>query len=322
MTTDGDGKHLRTRYNARELVTQSLTHAAALQDCGWGCIFVGASFLIAQQRKQGLVARMQRPRVIDVGLVHTVARQLGLTRVVIEAPCTTTIVDTDNNREQLYLNVGHEDVYTKKIEARGFDVCDPVAHTKTQIVDLACGLDSVVAGYASVARRNTRKAIAADVTYEIVPFADVTEGVTSKVRTLDQTFRASRPWLHDQASYRHGLVTHFGDRGWFSLAWQGRELLGVVYMLTHDRVAYYHTAYSAPQGRSMRVPTGLVYTSMREAIRRGCDLFDFVGLYDARYPDRYPRWQGFSTFKRRFGGVSVEYPPSFEIPVPEPLDRV
>jgi len=257
---------------------------------------------------------MQRPRAIDTGLLTTVMQQMSLNRVVIEAPRRTTVIDGDNTRHALAYAPTAEAAYEAQLALHGGRICPPIAITKTHVVDLANGLEATMHGYASIARRNVRRALrSTEIRYETVSFSQASSTLMDEISALHELFRQPRPWLLDQSPYRRAMVTHFGDRGWFSLAWRDRQLLGVVYMLIHDRVASYHTAISHPDALAARVPTGLVYHAMKEAISTGCDLFDFVGLYDDRYPDRYPRWKGFSTFKMRFGGLPVNYPPSFEI---------
>lgn len=270
--------------------------------------------MIVKQQKAGLNARVQRPRVLDLGLLQTVGRQMGLSHIAVDPGWRTDVFDTSNTRQELNYHPNAEPDYRNNLERLGLTPHPPYAHTMTQLLDLANGLATTVAQFATAARRNTRKALAdTSVRYETVPFRDASRAQLGDIHELHKTFKASRPWLLDQVLFLRGLVTHFADKGWFSLAYRGPQLVGVVYMICHDRVAYYHTAYTSDAARVWRVPTGLVYASICEAIRRGCDIFDLVGLYDPRYPERYRRWQGFSTFKRRFGGISLLFPPAFAL---------
>lgn len=257
---------------------------------------------------------MQRPRTIDTGLLATVMPQMGLKRLVIEAPCRAHLIDSDNTRHALAYSPGTEEAYAAKVKAFGGVACSPVALTKTHVIDLANGIEATVQNFSSIARRNTRRALrSTEIRYETIPFSQMTASLGEAIAELHVLFRQDRPWMIDQSRLRRAILGHFGDKGWFSLAWRGRQLVGAVYMLMHDRVASYHTAISHPEALAARVPTGLVYHAMHEATQRRCDLFDFVGLYDDRYPERYVRWKGFSSFKMRFGGTSIAYPPSVAI---------
>lgn len=69
---------------------------------------------------------------------------------------------------------------------------------------------------------------------------------------------------------------------------------------------YYH------QGASIHtefpVPYLLQWSAMLEAKRRGCQFYNFYGIYRA---DRTPKsWEGLSLFKRGFGGFELNYLPT------------
>lgn len=81
-----------------------------------------------------------------------------------------------------------------------------------------------------------------------------------------------------------------------------------VFMIVHDRIAYYHHAASY----SLAHKTGASYITAWKAIilakKLGCQKFDFEGILDSRFPRYCAGWQGFSEFKKKFGGVLVSYP--------------
>ena len=96
-------------------------------------------------------------------------------------------------------------------------------------------------------------------------------------------------------------------------AYDKDALVGVVYLPLHDRVAHYYAAFSHPDALADRVPTGLVVEAFAQAQARGCDLFDFVGVQDERFPLRNQKWAGFTEFKARFGGEAVALPEALEV---------
>jgi len=81
-----------------------------------------------------------------------------------------------------------------------------------------------------------------------------------------------------------------------------------VFLLIHDQIAYYHHAASGLLAHQ----TGAAYLAAWETInlskKLGCQKFDFEGIYDPRYPKYCTGWQGFSEFKKKFGGEELEYP--------------
>lgn len=80
------------------------------------------------------------------------------------------------------------------------------------------------------------------------------------------------------------------------------------YMTSNDTVFYSHNG-STDVGRRLFAPTFCIWEGMREAKRRKLRWFDFEGIFDERFPN--PSWQGFSRFKRGFGGKEVVFPGLF-----------
>ena len=77
-------------------------------------------------------------------------------------------------------------------------------------------------------------------------------------------------------------------------------------LLVHDKVAYYSHNASSKQGRKQFVPTTLTWEAIKLAKKLGCYRFDFEGIRDERYPIT-KKWDGFTRFKKGFGGEMVEY---------------
>lgn len=300
------------RYLERETLTQSLAYAAILQARGFACPLAGAAIVLLQPRDGELVARMQRPRRLDLGLISRILERVSPGRVLLEPAPAGVAIDEDSSRTAWDYTPAAEDRFTRLFEARGYR-CLPgksYGHTKTSIVDLNGGMDAVESRMSSVARRNARQRSRDGVEYEVTRFCDVPPGLLESLHDIYDAFRESRPWLPEEWSFRRQMVEHFGTSGHLVTAHEEGRPVGAVYMPIHDRVAHYYAAFSSDDAASTKIGTGLVYEALRAAVDDGCDLFDFVGLWDERYPDRYPRWRGFSTFKSRFGGHDLYMPPS------------
>ena len=80
-------------------------------------------------------------------------------------------------------------------------------------------------------------------------------------------------------------------------------------ILFSDKTAYYFHAASTPEGRKLSAPYLVVWQAIKLAKRQGCQIFDFEGVYDERFPQK--SWRGFSHFKKSFGGKEIEFPCSF-----------
>lgn len=80
-------------------------------------------------------------------------------------------------------------------------------------------------------------------------------------------------------------------------------------LLRHDKVMYYYYAFSSKEGKKLFAPYFLVWEAIKLARKQGCQIFDFEGIYDERFPQK--SWKGFTHFKKSFGGKEIEYPGSF-----------
>src|SRR4030042_2496890 len=98
----------------------------------------------------------------------------------------------------------------------------------------------------------------------------------------------------------------FGSDARIFLAEKDGKLLGGILLISTKDVSYYmYASYSGP-GKKLFVPTILTWEAIKYAKNKGKKIFDFEGIYDERFP--FKSWQGFSRFKKSFGGKVVEYP--------------
>ncbi len=88
------------------------------------------------------------------------------------------------------------------------------------------------------------------------------------------------------------------------------QLLAGTVILESRACASYYYAFTSPAGRRPAAGYLAVWKALLSAKRRGCTAFDLEGIFDRRYKF-LRRWQGFSQFKKKFGGEEVLYPGSF-----------
>jgi hypothetical protein len=92
----------------------------------------------------------------------------------------------------------------------------------------------------------------------------------------------------------------------------GKALSGI-YLLFHDRIAYYWYASALSEGKKLFAPTLLVWEAIKTAKKRGCTILDFEGVYDERFPEASKSWKGFTKFKEGFGGKTIILSENFSI---------
>ena len=80
-------------------------------------------------------------------------------------------------------------------------------------------------------------------------------------------------------------------------------------VLIHDRVAYYYYAAALPEAKRKLLPYLVIWECIKEAKKKGCTTWDWEGIFDTRWPNK--GWQGFTHFKKSFGGYEVSFPGSF-----------
>ena len=91
---------------------------------------------------------------------------------------------------------------------------------------------------------------------------------------------------------------------------QSRPLAGIL-LLFYQKTAYYWQAASLNKGKKLACPSLLVWEALKLSKQKGCDIFDFEGIYDERFPNK--SWLGFSRFKSGFGGKEIEFPPPMSL---------
>ncbi|MEX1362817.1 MAG: GNAT family N-acetyltransferase, partial [Nannocystaceae bacterium] len=303
-------------FASREPWTQSLAYVAGLQDRGWACLLAGGAVLAVQPGRDGPSARMQRPQVIDVPQIDAICSRLPLRSLRVEPALQGVIVDRDGRRHRWDYD-RQRPCFEPLLELGWRPAQRLSGHTKTRVIDLRPELPQVVQQFSSVARRNTRAALARDdVQYVDVSFHEASNEQRAALQQLDEQFRRTRPKLRDEWAIRSSIATHLGPKGRYLLALHQTQLVGAVYLVMHDRVGSYFVAQATETAKALRVPTGLVHATMAVAREHGCDLLDFVGVHDERFPHALTSWAGFTAFKERFGGQPVYLPPALEVPLP------
>jgi len=88
----------------------------------------------------------------------------------------------------------------------------------------------------------------------------------------------------------------------------GIILSAIMLLFTADSCFYYQT-WTSDLGRKSSEHVALTWETIRRAKKLKKDFYNFEGIQDTRFP--LAKWDGFTEFKRRFGGYELEYPGSF-----------
>lgn len=112
------------------------------------------------------------------------------------------------------------------------------------------------------------------------------------------------------------LVKSFGRRCYFVFAYHCPEknevLIAAVLIIHSSNMAFDWYGASTKQGRQLSAKILTLWQAIKEAKSRGLKVFDFEGIYDPRFRQCQKGWQGFTHFKKGFGGKEVSFSPSFK----------
>ncbi|HUS52151.1 MAG TPA: peptidoglycan bridge formation glycyltransferase FemA/FemB family protein [Candidatus Bathyarchaeia archaeon] len=173
----------------------------------------------------------------------------------------------------------------------------PFLSTKTLRLDLNQSEEKILSQMKKETRYCLRKAEKSSLPiFEVTKFAD-----------LHQAWKKSVGWQRHLPSLNTlcALKKAFNSKAIFLTA----NFLAGTTILIGGKTAYYFYAFTSKKGRESLAQYLLIWQAIKLAKKRGCRAFDFEGIYDSRFPQK--GWQGFSHFKKSFGGKEVKYPGCF-----------
>jgi lipid II:glycine glycyltransferase (peptidoglycan interpeptide bridge formation enzyme) len=182
----------------------------------------------------------------------------------------------------------------------------PYLPTKTIHLDLTQPKKKLFAQMKKDVRYSLKKINRPD--YNILVYNNKTE---QEIKNFYQAWKKTAGWQMLIPSFKNirALKKCFGQNALF-LASKSSEIIAGTIILMADQAAYYYYAFTSKKGRKLLAQYGLVWEAIKLAKKRGCQVFDFEGIYDPRFPVK--SWLGFSHFKKSFGGKEIDYPGCFK----------
>ena len=190
----------------------------------------------------------------------------------------------------------------------------------TRVVDLLDGGDALMASWHADARRLSRRAAREGVTVEVDRSGDALAVATFhellRVTAARSDFRArSREFLQL-------LATEFAARdGWYLgiARFQGTPFAGMAMPRVGDRAYYLYGASLRDAAYKHKYGPYAVMAKLQQVLAGdGVTTLDMWGVAEPDDPRADPAWEGFSAFKRTFGGVPLRHPGLFDL-VTDPL---
>jgi len=189
---------------------------------------------------------------------------------------------------------------------------DPYLPMKTRVLDLTKSEKVLISEMSENFRRIIKKSIKS----KLPPKADRQE---LKTISAGEFYGGWKRWTKSFILTRgqfDSLVKAFNKKPacrqagveFWALEKDGEILSAIMLLFTPDTCFYYQT-WTSDTGRKSSGHVILTWETMRRAKKLKMKFYNFEGILDGRFPLK--KWEGFTEFKRRFGGYELEYPGSY-----------
>lgn len=259
---------------------QTENYASFMQSIGWKVERINSvNYFIRPFPLLGSFMKVQRPEEIDLSTVERLQKKHRVFQ---------TIIEPKTNKDAM------------QIASHGLKQSTPYLPSKTIHINLTKSEPQLLKAMHHKTRYNIRLSQKKGV---IVKETDDIKKFTA----LWKNAKFNRKFMSTKDI--SGLYKAFGKDAYILTAYKNNELLGGVMTVYADKIAYYMYAVTTEKGKKLFAPTLITWEQIRLAKKKGCKVFDFEGIYDDRFPIK--SWEGFSRFKKGFGGKEVVYPGAF-----------
>ncbi len=258
---------------------QSREYARYLALLGWIVEKAGGNYFYLRRipLTPFSIIKVQRPRKISSEKIDQLARKYRALTVYLEPDVSKT--------KNWKLEIENYNYRLGK---------SPFLPTKTIQLDLTQSEEKILAQMKKDARYSLRKATKLDI--RILRFKEIGK--------FYQAWKKSVSWRRHVPSLKslQALKRAFGQKAIFLTT---DFLAGTVVLIANKSASYFY-AFTSKKGRENFAQYRLVWEAIKLAKKQSCQIFDFEGIYDNRFPQN--SWQGFSHFKKSFGGKEIKYP--------------
>lgn len=183
----------------------------------------------------------------------------------------------------------------------------PLSVTKTLVIDLTLSLDELLAKFSKDGRYCLRQA---ENNRLDVKTSQGTELQGDFYKLFSETAKRGRFWAPSIKEIQN-KVECFGNNVYLFMAYKENHAVAGAMVFKVGTTAYYLHAGSNAEGQKFEAPYLLMWEVIKKTKELGCTKLDLEGIYDERFKSATKNWQGFTTFKRKFGGEEVVFPGAF-----------
>jgi peptidoglycan pentaglycine glycine transferase (the first glycine) len=259
-----------------------------MHEIGWKTEIHGDSQLYYRTLGPLTIAKIQRPKSLDLDWLKQFRKEHKTLTTYIEPSLTAKLPD-------------------KKI---GFAV-EPFAHSSTSLINLRPTEPNILNSFSQKTRYNIVHTLKkTDLTIETVELGKANKKQLTDFFALHAAWSKQKNVIGYSVELLNAIIKSFAKSGDLHLAYVDGQLVATLLILYHDSVATYWAAFASLTGYKSFAPTLLTWTAFQTAKAKKCEIFDFGGIYDPRYPKMYKKWQGFTKFKSSFNPTVISYPPT------------
>lgn len=173
---------------------------------------------------------------------------------------------------------------------------DPYLPTKTRVIDLKNSEAKLLSEMSENFRRIIKKSI------------------KLKVKSIkaEEFYVGWKKWAKSYILPKNQfdcLVRSFENKTEFWAQEQNGEILSAIMLLFTKDSCFYYQTWTSEAGRKSSEHVLLTWETIKKAKKIGKKFYNFEGIQDPRFP--LAKWDGFTEFKRRFGGYELDYPGSY-----------
>ena len=264
---------------------QTRQYAKFMESIGWIVERKdGVNYFVKKFPLIGSFIKIQRPKKKDIDQICRIAKKYRAFQIVIEPKSTS-----------------HQSLIT----SHGFRPSrNPFVPAKTIRIDLTKLDMQLLKEMHYKTRYNIKKAsqnpnFKIQISNNIKDFAEFWQKCALKQRGMYLSQKKEIIELHKAFNKNADIVSVI----------YSNELVAGILLLHVDKICYYMYAASSDEGKRLFAPTLAVWEAIKLSKKRGSKIFDFEGIYDKRFPIK--SWQGFTRFKKSFGGKEITYPGAF-----------
>lgn len=196
------------------------------------------------------------------------------------------------------------------------------AHTATYLIDLTKSESALIASFSENTRRNIRKS-EKSCRVEIIELKhSADERVFQKFYSLYRHIGMMKQFYVPSFSEVRSKLRAFKDSSALFFAYERStersvrdssfgEPIAVLWVGSVNRTLVYFHPGNTEKGYDLLANYLLVWKAIQWGKKKKLNVFDFETAYDSRYPRENKKWQGYTEFKKKFGGELLEYPPTF-----------